>query len=264
VKDLNREIGMSKEIDDIGLRFGVQDIEWLQSAVDLMLATGLGSASEQTTERMRKFSEQIKLQSALPAHSQSYADAYRFNDAVEALKTCSAWEPRLIVNKSSFFQDVTFAIETYEAGRRQHFKLTSNLSMGRSGARGKDPMELFGVYMSRLASIGSEVASHASQMREETVKVLTDWRAFYSQDGSSMPIAIAKLLYDGIGDRPFAVRSVELSRWSHEDSVTLPESIRYLDATISTTDRGHELIAEIFERYNPEVANSPGNFQQAI
>lgn len=253
---------MSKEIDDIGLRFGVQDIEWLQSAVDLMIATSLGSATDQTRERMKMFSEQLKHQSPLPKHSQSYEDVFRFNDAVEALKTCDAWEPRLIVNRSSFSNDVTISMETFEDGRRQNFKLTSNLSMGRGSARDKDPMEEFGVYMNRLTSIGHEVAPQASQMREETVKVLVDWREFYAREKRDMCAEIAKLLYAGIDGAPFAVRNVELSHWSQEDSVTLPERIRYIDAAISTTDRGHELIAEIFERYNADVASNPENFYQ--
>lgn len=243
--------------DDNGLRFGIQDTEWLLSAVDLMLATGLGSSSDLTRNRMKEFRAKLEMQSALPRHSGSYGDAFRFNDAVEAVKSCAAWETRLIVDRSSFFKDVTLAIETYEDGKRRHFKLTSNLFLGPDAPRDTDPMEVFGVYLNRLTAICQEVApASAKQINEKTVRVLADWRSFYAVDEDKMKPVMGNLLASGIVG-PFSVRGIELSPWSVDDGNSLPERLRYLDVTVAATQEGHERLADYVVGYNTEFAANP-------
>jgi hypothetical protein len=197
------------------------------------------------------------MQSALPRHSGSYGDAFRFNDAIEAVKTCAAWEARLIVNRSSFFKDVTIAIETYSDGKRKQFKLTSDLSLGRDAPHDADPMETFGVYLNRLVTVCQGVAPvSAVQVHQQTVKVLADWRAFYAHDAEKMKSIMGNLLADSVRG-PFAIRDIQLSRWTVVEGNTLPERLRHLDVAVSASDEGHARLAAFLEEYNTRLAEDP-------
>jgi hypothetical protein len=253
-----QDMTSDKKIDDLGIRFETQDTEWLLSSIDLMLATGMTtSCSPETRERMKHYRGLLEMQSALPRHSGSYGDAFRFNDAIEAVKVCSAWEARLIVNRSSFFKDVTFAIETYRDGKRRQFKLTSDLSLGRDAPSDADPLEQFGVYLNRLVAVCQGVApTSASQVNQQTVKVLADWRAFYAHDADKMKAIMGNLLSDSIRG-PFAVREVQLSRWTVVEGNTLPERLRHLDVAVSASDEGHARLAAFLEEYNARLAQDP-------
>lgn len=247
-----------KKIDDLGIRFETQDTEWLLSSIDLMIATGMAtSCSPEARERMKHFRGLLEIQSALPRHSGSYGDAFRFNDAIEAVKACSAWEARLIVNRSSFFKDVTFAIETYADGKRRQFKLTSDLSLGRDAPSDTDPLEKFGVYLNRLVTVCQGVApASAVQVHQQTVKVLADWRAFYSHDADKMKSIMGNLLADSIRG-PLAVRDIQLSRWTVVEGNTLPERLRHLDVAVSASDEGHARLAAFLDEYNARLAEDP-------
>lgn len=247
-----------KKIDDLGIRFETQDTEWLLNSINLMIATGMAtSCSPETKERMKHFQNLLETQSALPRHSGSYGDAFRFNDAIEAVKACSAWEARLILNRSSFFKDVTFAIETYGDGKRRQFKLTSDLSLGKDAPSDADPLEKFGVYLNRLVSVCQGVApSSASQIHQQTVKVLADWRAFYSHDADKMRAIMGNLLADSIRG-PFAVRDIQLSHWTTVEGNTLPERLRHLDVAVSASDEGHARLAAFLDEYNARLAQDP-------
>lgn len=247
-----------KKIDDLGIRFETQDTEWLLSSINLMIATGMAtSCSPETKERMKHFRDMLEMQSALPRRSGSYGDAFRFNDAIEAVKVCSAWEARLIFNRSSFFKDVTFAIDTYGGGKRRQFKLSSDLSLGKDAPSDADPLEKFGVYLDRLVSVCQGVAPpSARQVHQQTVKVLADWRAFYSHDSDTMRAIMGDLLADSIRDS-FAVRDIQLSRWTTVAGNTLPERLRHLDVEVSATAEGHARLAAFLEEYNARLAQDP-------
>jgi hypothetical protein len=241
--------------DDLGIRFETQDTEWLLSSIDLMIATSMAtSCSPETSARMKHFRNLLEMQSALPRHSGSYGDTFRFNDAIEAVKDCSAWEARLIFDRSSFFKDVTFAIETYRDGKRKQFKLTSDLCLGRDAPSGADPLEKFGVYLNRLVSVCQRAApASAKQVHQQTVKVLADWRAFYTHDTDKMKSIIGNLLSSSAGG-PFAIRNVQLEPWTTYVGETLPERLRHLDVEVAATDERHAAIAAFLEGYNAELA----------
>lgn len=247
-----------KRIDDLGLRFETQDTEWLLSSINLMLATGMAtSCSDETRERMKQFRRQLEMQSALPRRSGSYGDAFRFNDAIEAVKVCSVWEARLILDRTSFFKDVTFAIETYSEGMRSQFKLTSDLLLGSDAPSDADPLETFGVYLNRLVATCQGVApASAVQIHQQTLKVLADWRAFYVHDADKTKAIMGNLLADSIRG-PFAVRDIQLSRWTVVEGNSLPERLRHLDVAVSASVEDHARLAAFLEEYNARLAQDP-------
>ncbi len=246
------------KIDDLGIRFETQDTEWLLGSINLMLATSMSTeCSPETRERMKHYRSLLEMQSALPRHAGSYGDAFLFNDAIEAVKTCSAWEARLIVNRASYFKDVTFAIETRQDGKSTQFNLTSHLSLGRDAPSDTDPLEKFGVYLNRLVAICQEVApASASQVHQQTIKVLVDWRDFYSNDADKMKSIMGDLLADSIRG-PFAVRDIQLSRWTTVEGNTLPERLRHLDVAVSASEEGHARLAAFLDEYNARLAQDP-------
>jgi hypothetical protein len=246
-----------KTTTDLGLRFQTQDTEWLLNAVELMMATGMAtSCSEEARIRMERFRKELSLKSPLPPRSGSYGDAFRFNDALAAVKTCDSWEVRLLVDRSSYFKDVTFFIETFEFGKRKSFKLTSDLRLGPDAKHDADPYEIYGVYANRLIETCQEVAPpKAKMLTERTVKMLVDWRAF-DVDNKDKIRDMAGLLAADIA-APFAVRDAKIAWWTIRDG-KLPEHLRYADVVVSTTEEGHKNLDAFVEGFNERVLAASG------
>ncbi|NTF18106.1 hypothetical protein G6L37_06785 [Agrobacterium rubi] len=246
--------------DDIGIRFGAQDVEWLLSSIDLMLATGMATgSSDQTRERMKKHRDQLALQSALPRHKSSYEDSFRYNDALEAVRGCDAWEARLTVDENSYFKDCMISIETHTEGKRERFKLTSDLQLGRDSEF--TPRDKYGVYLSRLVDICQNVAPETSvQLDEQVVRVVADWRNFMGQDKKSARQSMEAVLTQGGGLEDlkglFIVRRAALAGWKASGSEHLPDHLRFIDVAISTSAEGHERLSSFAADYNETMKTS--------
>jgi len=244
--------------EDIGIRIGAQDVEWMLSSVDLMLATSMASGcSDETRERMKGFREQLALQSALPRHSSSYGDSFRYRDAIAAVRDSDAWEARLILDRKSYFKDCRLAIETHKDGRRSHYRLTSDLRLGRDSE--VTPMDKYGVYLNRLVDICQNVAPASSvQMEEGQIRLLADWRRYLELDNADAKNAVGAVFRQALvaeqAKAPFAIRNVDLARWNDSDEKALPEHLRYLEVTVSATSEGHAHLAGFVADYNDDLA----------
>lgn len=245
--------------EDIGIRVGAQDVEWMLSSVNLMLATSrTGACSEEAEQRMRAFRDQLALQSALPRHSGSYSDSFRYSDAIAAVRECDAWEARLVLDRKSYFKDCHIVIETHKAGKRSNYKLTSELRMGRDSEL--TPYDKYGVYLNRLVDICQDVAPKAAvQVEECRLRLLADWRQYLEmadrEDAKKFvgSVILQAVVADGVKG-PFVIRDVDLSRWTVADEKSLPEHLRYLDVTVSTTSEAHARLSEFVADYNDELA----------
>lgn len=247
--------------EDIGIRIGAQDVEWMLSSVDLMLATSMATGcSDEARARMKGFREQLALQSALPRHSQSYGDAFRYSDAIAAIRGCDAWEARLILDRKSYFRDCRIAIETHKDGKRSHYKLTSDLRLGRDSE--VTPMDKYGVYLNRLVDVCQSVAPESSvQMEEGQVRLLANWRRYLELDDGDVKNAVGATILSAVvaeqAKAPFVIRNVDLARWSVSDEEALPEHLRYLEVTVSATAEGHARLSEFVAHYNDELLAAP-------
>lgn len=246
--------------EDIGIRFGAQDVEWLLSSIDLMLATGLAAgASDEARERMRMYRDQLSLQSALPAHSGSYKDAFDYNDALAAVRESDAWEACLSVDEKSYFKDCRLVIETHREGERSRYKLTSDLRLGHDSDH--TALDKYGVYLNRLVEACQSVAPATSvQIDERTVKVVADWRAFLEKDEKAARKTIAAIVLEGVVTDdikgPFVIRKVGLAPWTETTASELPEHLRYLDVAVSASAEGHARLQEFVAGYNEEIKSS--------
>jgi hypothetical protein len=240
--------------DDIGIRFGAQDVQWLLSSIELMLATSMATGgSKEARERMERYRDELALQSAIPPHADSYGDAFRYSDALSAVRECDAWEARLTVDRKSFFKDCQLSIETWKDGKRKPFKLTSELRLGHDSE--SHPLEKYGVYLNRLIDVCAEVApKNSMQLEEGNLRVVADWRAFLQKDEKEAMRAVGALVLEGVvADEipgPFVIRSANLARWTVSDSEALPERLQYLDVAISATAAGHARLAQFVAERN--------------
>lgn len=241
--------------NDVGIRVGAQDIEWMLSSVDLMLATSLATGcSEEAKQRMKAFRDQLVLQSALPRHSGAYSDSFRYSDAIAAVRGCDAWEARLVLDRKSYFKDCHIAIETHKDGKRSQFKLTSELRLGRDSDL--TPYDKYGVYLNRLVDICQSVAPPSSaQIEECRVRLLADWHLYLEKEKVDVKKAIATLIHEAVeAAGPFVVRDVDLARWTVNDEKSLPEHLRYLEVTVSATSEGYARLSEFAADYNDGLA----------
>src|SRR5690606_24454992 len=126
-------------------------------------------------------------------HKGSYEDAFRYRDAIAAVRECDAWEARLVLDRKSFFQDCRLSIETHKGGKRSHYKLTSDLRLGRDSDL--TPMEKYGVHLNRLVDVCQNVAPPSSvQMEECKVMMLADWRRYLELDNADTRNAVGAVI----------------------------------------------------------------------
>lgn len=250
-----------KGIDDIGIRFGAQDVEWLLSSVDLMIATGKATGcSKETEARMIEVRDQIALQSALPPHSSSYGESFRYADAMRAVRACDAWEARLLCDWKSYSRECRLVIETHKAGKKSEFKLASNMRLGRD--KDATPMQLYGVHLSRLVEICQSVApANAIQIEERTIPVLVDYDRYLDRmgKGEEKPVIAAIILEGVVSEKtkgPFVVRDVKTSRKMEAEERGLPEHLRYVDVTVSTGTQSFGQLVDFVCAYNAEQVTS--------